>query len=345
MVAALVEEIRIRNSYLENDLIETIYFGGGTPSLLHSNELEHLLQSIFQFFTVAENAEITLEANPDDISPARLQHWRSAGINRLSIGIQSLFDEDLLWMNRVHSAKEASKVIEMARAASFEHFSVDLIYGMPTLTDERWLQNLEWVVQQGVNHLSCYALTVEPRTALDAKIKKQLLQDVDPAHQKAQFMMLLDFAAANEWEHYEISNFAKQGHRSRHNTSYWSGIPYLGIGPGAHSFNGVSRQWNISNNMQYIRSLQAGTIPFEMETLTKEQQLNEYIMTSLRTIEGCKLDVVSKRFGEKESARIATLSHQLKETGLIWFEKNTLFLTKEGKWYADGIAAKLFCDS
>lgn len=345
MVAALVEEMRIRNSYLENELIETIYFGGGTPSLLHANELELIMQSIFQFFTVAENAEITLEANPDDISPEKLQHSRSAGINRLSIGIQSLFDEDLLWMNRAHNAKEASNVIELARVAAFEHFSVDLIYGMPTLTHERWIQNLEWVVQQGVNHLSCYALTVEPRTALDVKIQKKQLQDVDPAHQKAQFMMLLDFAAANEWEHYEISNFAKQGHRSRHNTAYWLGIPYLGIGPGAHSFKGNSRQWNVSNNMQYIRSLQAGTIPFEMETLTKEQQLNEYIMTSLRTIEGCKLDVVSKRFGEKEAARIGTLADQLKETGLIWFEKNTLFLTKEGKWYADGIAAKLFCDS
>lgn len=345
MVAALVEEMRIRNSYLENNLIETIYFGGGTPSLLHASELERIMESILQFFTVAENAEITLEANPDDISPERLQHWRSAGINRLSIGVQSLFDEDLLWMNRVHNAKEASRVIELARAAAFEHFSVDLIYGMPTLTHERWMRNLEWVLQQGVNHLSCYALTVEPRTALDTKIQKQQLQDVDPAHQKAQFMMLLDFAAANQWEHYEISNFAKQGHRSRHNTAYWMGIPYLGIGPGAHSFKGNSRQWNISNNMQYIRSLQAGNIPFEMETLTKEQQLNEYIMTSLRTMEGCKLDAVSISFGAEQAARIARLADQLRETGLILLEKNTLFLTKEGKWYADGIAAKLFCDS
>ncbi|MFZ9718058.1 MAG: radical SAM family heme chaperone HemW [Chitinophagaceae bacterium] len=342
MVEALCEEIRIRKDELTGECIETIYFGGGTPSLLKANELEQIMQKLHAFHSIAANPEITLEANPDDVNGERLSFWRALGVNRLSIGVQSLFNEDLRWMNRVHTAAEAERVINTARKASFEHFSVDLIYGIPTLTDEKWLQNLAWVVQEGVDHISCYALTVEPRTALHHKIAQKHLEEVDPEQQHRHFNMLLAFAEKHGYEQYEISNFAKSGHRSKHNTSYWLGKPYLGIGPGAHSFDGKSRQWNVSNNIKYIDAIKNGVIPCETELLTTVQQLNEYIMTSLRMSEGCNVSFVEERFGKKVAAHLLASAKALKKNGVIDIKEASLVLTHSGKWYADGIAAKLF---
>lgn len=342
MVDALTKEIALQADYLGQKDIDTLYLGGGTPSLLQPAELEALFTQVDKHFQVSAHAEITLEANPDDVNDTQLHHWRTMGINRLSIGIQSLFDEDLQWMNRAHTAAQAKKVIAKAQKAGFENFTVDLIYGVPTLTDEKWLQNLEWVVAQGVNHLSCYALTVEPRTALDAFIRKKRMQDVDPDHQLRQFHLLLDFAAAAGFEHYEISNFARPGHRSKHNSAYWKGGPYLGIGPSAHSFNGTSRQWNIAHNLQYIQSIQAGKVPFEKEILTPIQQLNEYIMTSLRTMEGCNLTTISERFGKSTSDALRKAAEKLESNGMLKQQSDALVLTRKGKWFADGIAAELF---
>lgn len=342
MVAALCEEIRIRKDDLAGEPIETIYFGGGTPSLLKANELEQIMQTLQAFHSISSHPEITLEANPDDVNGERLSYWRALGVNRLSIGVQSLFDEDLRWMNRVHTAAEAERVINTARKASFEHFSVDLIYGIPTLTDQRWLQNLAWVVQEGVDHISCYALTVEPRTALHHKIAQKSLEDVDPEQQHRHFNLLLDFAEQHGYEQYEISNFARNGHRSKHNTSYWLGKHYLGIGPGAHSFNGKSRQWNVSNNIKYIDAIKNGVIQCETELLTTVQQLNEYIMTSLRTSEGCNIALVEERFGKKVATHLLASAKALEKNSVIDIKQESLVLTQAGKWYADGIAAKLF---
>lgn len=341
---ALLKEIELQATanYLQGQQVETIYFGGGTPSLLQTDELALVMNALHQWFNIHPNAEITLEANPDDITDEKLLGWKTLGINRLSIGIQSLFEEDLQWMNRAHTAVEAKNVISKARAAGFETFTVDLIYGTPGLSDEKWKQNLDWVVAQGITHLSCYALTVEEKTALDKQIRLQQKQPVDAEQQSRQFLLLMDYMQQAGFEHYEISNFAKPGHRSKHNSSYWHGTHYLGLGPSAHSFNGSSRQWNVGNNQQYIQSLEQGIIPFEKEELTETQQLNEYIMTSLRLMEGCDLNLMNQRFGP---ASVAAIQQEaavfLKDHRLIEKDQH-LILTKEGKLFADRIASDLF---
>ena len=264
-----MKEIQLQsaNNYLQNQSIETIYLGGGTPSLLSNQEVKTIIDAIHQVFQVNPHAEITLEANPDDVSVEKLIGWKTSGVNRLSIGIQSLFDEDLQWMNRAHTSTEAKQVIQKARVAGFETFTVDLIYGTPGLSDDKWKKNLDWVLQQDISHLSCYALTVEEKTPLFKQINQHQKQDIDPQQQRRQFLFLMDYMQLADFEHYEISNFAKPGHRSKHNSSYWHGTHYLGLGPSAHSFNGTSRQWNVANNQQYIQSLQQGLVPFEKEEL------------------------------------------------------------------------------
>ncbi|MEO8112041.1 MAG: radical SAM family heme chaperone HemW [Ginsengibacter sp.] len=347
MTEALKKEIVLQHSafFDEQEIIETIYFGGGTPSLLTKRELEELLFAIKNNYKVSSSAEITLEANPDDINAASLNEWKGAGINRLSIGIQSFKEADLIWMNRTHNAEEALHCIELARAAGFINFSIDLIYGTPGLTDKEWQKNVQTVIELEVPHVACYALTVEPGTALQKMIKIKKKIDVNTDDQARQFLLLMKWMADVGYEHYEISNFAKPGHRSRHNSSYWKGAKYLGIGPSAHSYTGTTRKWNIANNALYIQSIKNNVIPFEEEILTETQQLNEYIMTSLRTIEGLDLRFVEEKFSLKEKERIETDGKNYIAKGMMKKKENKLVLTNEGKLFADGIAADLFVTS
>ena len=332
-----MKEIEIQRDWLANETINTIYIGGGTPSLLDETDLVSILQKLKQVFHVDDGAEITLEANPDDITLEKLMGWKNNGINRLSIGVQSFFEEDLLWMNRAHNAGQAIESLEMA-LQFFDNISADLIYGTPGLTDEKWKHNVQTMVSLGVPHLSCYALTVEPKTPLDKMIRKKQVMDVDPGQQSEQFLLLMQWMNEQGYEHYEISNFARPGWRSRHNSSYWQGANYLGLGPSAHSFNGNTRQWNISNNSIYIRSVNEGKLPSEKEDLTAVQKLNEYIMTSLRTSEGIDLDRIPSENREK----LESVSTLYINRGLISRIKNKLTLTNEGKLLADGIASAFF---
>ena len=293
LVAALLKEIELQQEYFGQETVETIYFGGGTPSLLQIEDLILEIDKIRSIYTVAENAEITLETNPDDITEEKLIRWKEVGINRLSIGIQSFFEEDLQWMNRAHNVQQAIDNLQLAKNY-FDNITIDLIYGTPLLTNEKWKQNVDTAIAFSVPHLSCYALTVEPKTPLQKMINSGKAEDVDPYKQSEQFLLLMQWLEEAGYEHYEISNFAKPGFCSRHNSSYWQGRKYLGIGPSAHSFDGSSRQWNVSNNTSYIESISKGIIPFEKEILTPVQKMNEYIMTSLRTSEGLNLDKVDK---------------------------------------------------
>jgi len=344
-IAALIKEAEMvaQNAGLfKEDVIKTIYFGGGTPSLLSEAELQAILFAINHQFKVHHQAEITLEANPDDISSLRLREWKSAGVNRLSVGVQSFFDEDLRWMNRAHNAAQALHSIEAVLHEGFSNFTVDLIYGTPLLTHDKWKENVQTVIRLGVPHLSCYALTVEPSTALHKMIKQKKMPDIDPDKQATQFLLLTDWLAAAGYEHYEISNFAKSGMRSRHNSAYWQGKHYLGFGPSAHSFNGSSRRWNVANNALYIQSIHNGVLPVETEHLTPLEQLNEYVMISLRTIEGLDLQRVTGTFGKEAAMHIQHEAQKHIHDGKIKASGNALQLTRAGKLFADGIAADLF---
>ena len=345
-VPALLKEMEQRADYPGASTVGTVYLGGGTPSLLDPAGLNLLLDRLRQLFVLEPDPEITLEANPDDMTDRqKLKAWRSAGINRLSIGIQSFFDDDLRWMNRAHSAAQAAEAIHLAKEEGFDNLSIDLIYGGPTLPDDRWHHNVAEAIRLQIPHLSCYALTVEPRTALDKLIRQHKRTDVNPDDQARQLMLLMDWMSQAGYEHYEISNFALPGHRSRHNSAYWQGIPYLGLGPSAHSYDGRSREWNIADNARYIAALAAGTLPVaEKEMLTPVQRLNEYIMISLRTIEGIDLVHVARCFGEPAAKEIEERSRRY-----VQDEKmrtgSRLFLTNKGKLLADGIAADLFFSS
>lgn len=342
MIAALLKEIDLQRNYLQNEPVETIYFGGGTPSLLRIDDLRSQIDKLKDNFLISENAELTLEANPDDITDEKIKEWKSAGINRLSIGIQSFFEEDLLWMNRAHTAKQAEQSLELA-VKCFDNITIDLIYGSPSLTNENWKQNVDRIIEFNIPHISCYALTVEAKTALQKMIASGKTENVNPDKQSEQFLLLMQWLEDAGYEHYEISNFAKPGFRSRHNSSYWQGKKYLGIGPSAHSFDGINRQWNISNNSLYLSSIQHNSIPAEKETLTSNQQLNEYIMTSLRTMEGIDLNFIREKFGYEMlgsvllSGKKYIAGNKIKET-----ETGRWQLTKEGKLLADGIASDLF---
>jgi oxygen-independent coproporphyrinogen-3 oxidase len=342
MVAALVQEIRLQSHYLENKPVSTIYFGGGTPSLLTAEELQDLLQTIYTLYVVNANAEITLEANPDDITPEKLNSWNQIGINRLSIGIQSFFEEELVWMNRAHTNNQAHQCIEWSLAAGFHNITIDLIYGSPLLSDEMWEQNVKKAIAYGIPHLSCYALTVEEKTPLHKHIDLKRKADVDPDKQGHQFLLLMQWLKAEGYEHYEVSNFAKPGFRSRHNSAYWKGQPYLGIGPSAHSFNGSERQWNIANNKQYMHSIQQDLVPFEKELLSPTDQLNEFLMISLRTKEGIDLARLSHQWGWKEKERVVKETIHFINNGVMIREENQLRLTESGMPLADGIASQLF---
>jgi len=341
LVEALVKEIQLQKDYLSGETIDTIYFGGGTPSLLSEGEISQLLNTITSLHSVASDAEITLEANPDDLDKAKLQALRQTPINRFSIGIQSFFDEDLQWMNRAHRSNEAESSVKRAQDMGFENITVDLIYGYPLLTDQKWKFNTDKVFELQVPHVSAYSMTVEPRTALASFIKQKKQPAMNDEQSAAQFTFLMDAMQTKGFEHYEISNFCKPGFYSRHNSNYWKGVKYLGLGPSAHSYNGETRQWNIANNTKYMQGLGSGKIPAETEVLSDIDKLNEYIMTSLRTAWGLNLG--------KLNSIASSSADELQKTAIAFFDKgwlsqqnNIITLTQTGKLYADHIAAELF---
>ena len=342
-IPALLKEMGKRKDYIGQERVATVYLGGGTPSLLEPMQLRTILDKLRETFIPDPAVEITMEANPDDMTQAAtIRAWRAAGINRLSIGVQSFFNEDLQWMNRAHNAEQAVECIRMAQGEGFDNISIDLIYGGPTLPDHHWQENVQRAIALQIPHLSCYALTVEPRTALDTLIRGHRRQDVSPDDQARQFLLLMDWMDQAGYEHYEISNFALPGHRSRHNSSYWRGETYLGLGPSAHSYDGVSRQWNVANNAKYIAALENdGEFIAEKEILTPVQQLNEYIMISLRTRDGMDMSHLTARFGPEAARDVETRAQRYIKEGKM---TAALALTTEGKLLADGIAADLFFD-
>ena len=345
MVDAIVRELERQKDYLQGAPLSSIYFGGGTPSLLDAGELERIFAKIYQLHTVETEAEITLEANPDDLDLLKLQVLRNTPVNRLSIGIQSFAEEDLRYMNRAHNAQEARACIENALNQGFNNLSLDLIYGAPTTSHDQWAKNLETIFQYPIAHLSAYCLTVEPKTALDHFVKKGLAAPVDEEHANAQFQHLMEATKARGFEHYEISNFAQPGWYARHNSSYWQGEPYLGIGPSAHSFDGSTRQWNVANNAKYLkilnedspRSLENSGL-FEREALSPATRYNEYIMTGLRTIWGCTLDKIDPAFRAFFLENIQPFI--AKE--LVLVHEQRYWLSDTGKFMADYIASELF---
>lgn len=348
LVSALGKEMELQKDFFVEDqkksdpVIQTVYFGGGTPSLLSAEEIVSLLRKTGQLFSLASDAEVTLEGNPDDLDKEKLQSLKKAGINRLSIGIQSFFDEDLQWMNRAHNANQALQCIQDVRETGFLNFSADLIYGTPTLTDKRWQENMDQMIAMQVPHLSCYALTLEPHTPLEHFIRHKKYPPLDEIQSARQFEMLMESLEAAGYTQYEISNFALPRQQSKHNSNYWKGIPYLGIGPSAHSFTGKTRQWNVANNALYIRAIEEDKIPSEKEILSPVMQLNEYIMTSLRTTEGCRLDVVEAKWGNKQSQRLEIESEKFISDGQMILQSNHLVLTRKGKLFTDRIASELF---
>ena len=295
LIQSLVKEIELRKIELQNETVETVYFGGGTPSLLSNQELELLINTVHKNYKVAENPEISLEANPDDLSNTRIIELSKSQINRLSIGIQSFFERDLKLMNRAHNVEEARKCLDEA-TKHFNNISVDLIYGIPDLSNEEWIENIEIALSYNIPHISSYALTVEPKTALESFIKKGIIKNVDDDLAQEQFHILIDKLEYAGFEHYELSNFGKQDYYSKNNTAYWQGKSYLGIGPSAHSFNGKQRGWNVRNNSKYIKSIQQNILPIEIETLSVTDKYNEYVMTGLRTIWGVSLTKVESDF-------------------------------------------------
>ncbi len=340
LVDALCKELVLRKDELKGE-VETIYFGGGTPSLLSPEELQQIFEAIYKNYKVSENPEITLEANPDDLSNNLIIQLSKSPINRLSIGIQSFFEEDLKLMNRAHNASEALECIKEAKK-QFENISIDLIYGIPGMSNERWKENLLIALNLDVPHLSCYALTVEPKTALKKFIEKGIVPPVDEEVAKQHYEILLHETEKEGLENYEFSNFGKSGFHSRNNTAYWEGKPYLGIGPSAHSYNGKSRSWNVSNNTKYIKSIEEGILPSEMEILSKEDRYNEYIMTGLRTKKGVSLEKVESEFGKNYSEYLLKQATNALQNELLILENQILKISKKGKFLSDGIASDLF---
>lgn len=342
LIPALVNEMQLQRDYLEGEIVQTIYFGGGTPSLMRAGEINRALSAVYNIFGVDSQAEITLEANPDDLRAPKLHALKQAGINRLSIGIQSFEDADLRFLGRSHSAAQARNCIDRAQNAGFSNLSIDLIYGIPTLDSESWESNLLTALSCGIPHISAYALTVEEKTPMALKIKRGSIPDVDDEVQLQHFGILRSLLQAHGYQHYEISNFCVPGMFSKHNTSYWQGKKYLGIGPSAHSFNWVSRQWNIAGIGPYLESVNKGIVPFEMEMLTKAQRFNEYVMTSLRTMWGCDLKEIEKMFGESWAFQALADARQFLENKMMVRKDGVLYLTNDGLFHADGIASEFF---
>lgn len=359
MVLALAKEIQLRKNEFQDEIVETIYFGGGTPSILSIEDLRFLIDAVYRNYKVVENPEITLEANPDDLhldfarfdyekdlsvrakSRTIFEAYKEIGINRLSIGIQSFFEDDLQLMNRAHNVEEAKKCLETA-TQYFDNISIDLIYGIPEMSNEKWLQNIETALSFGVPHISSYALTVEPKTALHSFIQKGIIPQPDDEVAQKHFHILVDKLSENGFIHYELSNFGKENYFSKNNSSYWLGKKYIGIGPSAHSYDGKNRGWNVSNNSLYIKSIQENKLPIEIETLTKTDRYNEYIMTGLRTIWGVSLERVEQEFGKTYLDYLNRQAAKFIEDHLLFVDDNILRTTKKGKFLSDGISSDLF---
>lgn len=342
ILPAIADELHARHDYLQGEEIETIYIGGGTPSLLSGNEIESFMKCITNDYKVSPDAEITLEANPDDLTPEKLAELRMTKINRLSIGIQSFYDEDLEYLNRVHNARQAVAAVKNAQAAGFNNITLDLIYGIPTLSDEHWVSNVLKAISLGTQHISAYSLTVESRTPLEYLIRKGKAKPVDEEQSIRHFELLTELMRENDFIHYEISNFCLEGWYARHNTNYWNGHKYLGVGPSAHSYDGKSRQWNVSGITSYVEALLKGSGPEGAETLTTAQHYNEYVMTSLRTIWGCSLAEISKRYGEEYERYIRKLSGPYLNNEKLILENGILRISGTGILMADAIASDLF---
>lgn len=343
MLEAIKKELSVRKTYLDDRKLNSVYFGGGTPSLLSADEINSIWEVIEANYKLDGDMEVTLEANPDDLSSEKLMELKlNTKINRLSIGIQSFRDEDLLYMNRGHSAAEAKECIGNALVMGFNSISIDLIYGTPTMDDEAWHQNLRTALAYGIPHISCYALTVEPKTALQQLIAKGKAHEVNEEHTARQFEILLDKTAAAGYEQYEISNFCLPPHYAKHNSSYWKGAHYLGIGPSAHSYNNVSRQWNVANNAKYIDAIKIGKTPSETEILTKAEQYNEFIMTSFRTKWGANPKQIEAQWGTEQMNDFLKLADSFVSKGQIKIEQGIYILTNSGKLMADGIMAEFF---
>lgn len=340
MVQALAKEIQLRSKSI-TEPIETIYFGGGTPSILEFSDLKFLIEAVYSNYQVVENPEITLEANPDDLSYDTISQLANSPVNRLSIGIQSFFEEDLKLMNRAHNAEEAKKCLEIA-TQHFDNISIDLIYGIPNMSNEKWLENIQTALSFGIPHISSYALTVEPKTALHTFIQKGIIPQPDDEVAAAHFQILVDKLSENGFIHYELSNFGKEHYFSKNNSSYWLGKKYIGIGPSAHSYDGQNRGWNVSNNALYIKSIQENKLPIEMETLTKTDRYNEYIMTGLRTIWGVSLKRIEQEFGERYLLYLLDQSKKYIQSEHLALTGDKLTTTKKGKFLSDGIASDLF---
>ena len=341
IVLALIREIQIRKNEFQNEIIETIYFGGGTPSVLTNAEILSLIEAVYENFEVIENPEITLEANPDDLSEERIIALSKTPINRLSIGIQSFFEDDLKLMNRAHNSDEAQKSLAIA-TKYFDNISVDLIYGIPGLTNEMWLENIETALRFGIPHISSYALTVEPKTALHKLIQTGKIAEPKDDVAQDHFEILVRTLTDNGFIHYELSNFGKPDYFSQNNSSYWLGKKYLGIGPSAHSFDGKSRSLNIANNMLYLKSISADKLPHEIEILTQQDRYNEYVMTGLRTIWGVSLERIEKEFGKDYLNYLLNQADKFLIDGLLSIAENVMTTTAKGKFLADGIASDLF---
>ncbi|PTX63755.1 oxygen-independent coproporphyrinogen-3 oxidase [Kordia periserrulae] len=341
MLLALQKELELRREELATTTVETIYFGGGTPSVLSSEEINQLLAVVSENYTVSETPEITLEANPDDLHEAKIMELAKSSVNRLSIGIQSFFDAHLTLMNRAHDSEEAKQCLEIA-TQYFDNITVDLIYGIPNMTMEEWQTNLQTVFDFGISHISSYALTVEPKTALEKFIRQGKYQNVSEEASLAHFNVLVQEAEKQGFVHYEISNFGKPNYFSKHNSSYWKGAHYIGIGPSAHSFDGKTRSWNVSNNTKYIKSMEQNELPSTTETLSKDDQYNEYVMTGLRTIWGISLQYIQKEFGDNylHHTQKSAQKHLQEET--LQTEKDSIKTTQKGKFLCDGIAADFF---
>lgn len=341
MVLALAKEIILRKSEFKDDVVETIYFGGGTPSVLSNEEINFLISEVYKNYKVVENPEITLEANPDDLSAERILELSKSPINRLSIGIQSFYEEDLKMMNRAHNSAEAIKCLEEA-TKYFDNISLDLIYGIPGLTDEMWKKNIETALSFGIPHISSYALTVEPKTALRKLIDTGKIAEPQDEVASNHFMILVDTLQKNGFIHYELSNFGKENYFSKNNSAYWLGKKYIGIGPSAHSYDGEKRGWNIANNSLYLKSIQDNILPIETETLSKSDRYNEYIMTGLRTIWGVSLERIETEFGLEYLNYLKKQSQKFLNDDLVSIENNILKPTAKGKFLTDGIASDLF---
>ncbi len=341
MIDAICKELTMRKDEFKNEEVATIYFGGGTPSVLASTEIDTIIDTIYKFYNIEASPEITLEANPDDLSVEKMKELAASKVNRLSIGVQSFFEEDLTLMNRAHNAKEALSCLKLSKEY-FPNSSLDLIYGIPGMSNERWEQNIDQALALEIPHISAYALTVEPKTALESFIKKGIIAPVDDEVAQEHHKLLMDKMEIAGYENYEFSNFSKPGFEARNNTAYWQGKKYIGIGPSAHSYDGKRRAWNVNNNPKYIKAINGDILPQEVEQLSITDQYNEYVMTRLRTQYGVSLTAIDQLYGDKFKEYFIKQSQKYLEEHLLFIDGDRVFVTKKGKFLSDGIAADLF---